>query len=147
MLTNASIEDDVRSALQADPRLKDPAEVAIDVKEGDVILRGTVGSIPQRRAAARDARAVEGVYKVYDELEVRPLDENRRQDADIRAAALQILMWDSEVPDSIDVKVESGWITITGTVSFQYQSDAAYDDVASLLGAYGITNKIKVVTF
>jgi hypothetical protein len=27
---------------------------------------------------------------------------------------------------------------------YQYQSDAAYDDVATLYGVYGVTNEIKV---
>jgi hypothetical protein len=44
---------------------------------------------------------------------VRLLDEARREDADIRGVALQALMWDVEVPaESIDVKVENGWITL-----------------------------------
>jgi hypothetical protein len=77
--------------------------------------------------------------------QVRPVDEARREDADIRGVALQALMWDVEVPaESIDVKVENGWITLKGSVGDQYESDAAYDDVASLYGVYGITNEIKV---
>jgi hypothetical protein len=29
-------------------------------------------------------------------------------------------------------------------MSYQFQSDAAYDDVESLYGVYGVTNEIKV---
>jgi osmotically-inducible protein OsmY len=76
---------------------------------------------------------------------VRLLDDARREDVDIRGVALQALMWDVEVPaESIDVKVENGWITLKGSVGDQYESDAAYDDVASLYGVSGITNEIKV---
>ncbi|HMD56743.1 MAG TPA: BON domain-containing protein [Solirubrobacteraceae bacterium] len=147
MLTNTSIEDEIRSALLADHRIPDAAEIAVSTDEGNVTLRGTVGSLAQRRAAAHDAREVEGVYEVDNQLEVRLLDDARREDADIRGIALQILMWDIEVPaESIDVKVHDGWITLRGTVSYQFESDAAYDDVASLYGVYGITNEIKVVT-
>jgi osmotically-inducible protein OsmY len=42
------------------------------------------------------------------------------------------------------VKVQDGWITLKGDVSYQFQSDAAYDDVAVLYGVYGVTNEIKV---
>lgn len=49
-------------------------------------------------------------------------------------------------PDSIDVKVQDGWITLTGEVSYQFESDAAYGDVADLVGVYGVTNEIKVTT-
>jgi osmotically-inducible protein OsmY len=84
---------------------------------------------------------------VRDELNVRLLDEWTREDAEIRGVALQILMWDIEVPaESLDVKVKEGWITLEGTVNYQYESDAAYDDIASLYGVFGITNAIKVIT-
>jgi len=55
-------------------------------------------------------------------------------------------MWDVEIPsDSIDGKVEGGWITLEGEVDYQFQSDDAFDDVASLIGVIGVTNEIKVV--
>ena len=31
-----------------------------------------------------------------------------------------------------------------GNVTYQFQSDAAYDDVATLYGVYGVSNEIKV---
>ena len=145
MLT--TIEDEIRSALLLDPRIPDADEIAVASEDGTAILRGTVGSFAQRRAAVKDAKGVDGVVDVDDQLQVRLLDESRREDADIRGIALQILMWDIEVPsDSVDVKVDEGWITLKGTVTYQFESDAAYEDVASLYGVYGITNEIKVVT-
>jgi osmotically-inducible protein OsmY len=33
---------------------------------------------------------------------------------------------------------------LKGDVTSQFQSDAAYDDVATLYGVYGVTNEIKV---
>ena len=147
MSTNATIEDDIRDALVFDPRIPDPTDVAIAAEGGTVTLRGTVGSFSQRRAAVTDAREIEGVYDVSDELQVRLLNDARRDDAEIRGIALQILMWDTEVPaELIDVKVNDGWITLKGEVSYQFESDAAYDDVAGLLGVLGVTNEIKVVT-
>ena len=60
-------------------------------------------------------------------------DRERRRDDEVRGAALQTLIWDVDVPsDAIEVKVSDGWVTLTGEVDYQYQSDAAYDDVASL---------------
>jgi osmotically-inducible protein OsmY len=112
-----------------------------------VTLRGTVGSFGQRRAAVHDAANVVGVDDVIDELKVRLLDESRREDADIRGMALQILMWDADVPaELIDVKVDEGWVTLTGDVSYQFESDAAFEDVADMLGVVGVTNSIRVTT-
>src|ERR1700728_2074315 len=89
----------------------------------------------ERRAAERDARAVDGVYEVMNHLKVNLRGADRREDDEIRGAALQQLTWDAEVPsDSIEVNVQDGWVTIKGDVSFQFQTDAAYDDVSKLYG-------------
>jgi osmotically-inducible protein OsmY len=140
------IEDDVRAELASDPRLPYPDEIAVDVVDGIAILRGTVGSFAQRRATVADARRTRGVDGVDDKLQVRLLDRDRREDAEIRGAALQRLLWDTEIPgDAIRVSVKDGWVTLNGVVLFQLQSDEAFDRVASLYGVTGVTNRITVV--
>lgn len=147
MSYNTTVEADIRAALIGDPRVPSPDDVAISVGDDMVVLRGTVGSFNQRRAAVSDARNVPGVEDIDDELQVRILDDERRGDAEIRGIALQILHWDTEVPDDlVDVKVSDGWLTLTGEVYYQYQTDAAYYDVAALQGVTGVTNEIKVIT-
>jgi osmotically-inducible protein OsmY len=89
---------------------------------------------------------VQGVYSVEDDLKVDLLSDLHREDGEIRGVALQSLTWDTEVPGSVDVTVDEGWVTLKGTVDFEFQSDAALDDVASLYGVTGVTNSIKVVT-
>jgi osmotically-inducible protein OsmY len=145
MFKNSPLENDVIARLEDDPRIADSAEIAVAGDGGIVMLRGTVERFSQRRAAAQDAHGVEGVYEVINHLKVNLLGADRREDDEIRGAALQNLIWDAEVPsDSIDVKVEDGWVTLKGDVSFQFQSDAAYDDVSRLYGVAGVTNEIKV---
>ena len=145
-LTNGRVIEDVRAGLASDPRLPHSGEIAVESFGDTVTLRGTVGSFAQRRAAVADARRTRGVVDVYDELEVRILDRDRREDAEIRGAALQRLSWDSEIPgDYLDVHVDDGWLTLKGDVDFQFQSDLAFDDVSRLHGLTGVTNEIKVV--
>jgi osmotically-inducible protein OsmY len=145
VLTNTSLEDAVMDTLDLDPRIPSPVEIAVSADGGAVTLRGTVERFNQRRAAVQDAKKIDGVYEVDDQLKVSLAGTDRREDDEIRGVALQALIWDTEVPsDTVDVKVEDGWITLKGDVSFQFQSDAAYDDVASLYGIYGVTNEIRV---
>ena len=146
MLTNTPLEDEVIASLQLDPRISEATEIAVSADDGMVTLRGTVESLRQRHAAEEDARKVDGVYEVDNKIKVNLLGSDRREDDQIRGAALQILIWDVEVPsDSIDVKADDGWVTLSGQVHYQFQTDAAYEDVASLYGVYGITNEIVVV--
>ena len=145
VLTDNSLEDTVINTLELDPRLPNANNIAVSTDDGIVVLRGSVESFGQRRAAAQDARNVDGVNDVDDQLKVDLLDGDRREDDEIRGVALQALIWDTEVPsDSIDVKVQEGWITLKGDAAYQFQSDAAYDDVATLYGVYGVTNEIKI---
>ncbi len=141
------LEDQVLSSITLDPRVPHPAEIAVSGDDGTVTLRGSVESFAQRRAAVQDARKIDGVHDVEDQLKVHLLGEYRRSDDEIRGIALQALIWDVEVPaDSIEVKVNEGWLTLKGEVDYQFQSDAAFDDVACLYGVLGITNEIAVIT-
>jgi osmotically-inducible protein OsmY len=145
-MSSITIEAQILAELAADPRIPNPGEIAVAASEDVVTLRGTVGSFAQRRAAVADARKIDGVVDVFDELQVRLLDDYTREDAEIRGAALQSLIWDVEVPwGLLDVKVDNGWVTLEGRVSFQFQSDVAFDDVASLYGVSGVTNELVVV--
>ena len=115
-------------------------------RAGVVTLRGTVESLKQRHAAVEDAHAVTGVEAVYDQLDLRPLPHNPGDD-EIRGTALQLLIRDDRVPEtSVDVEVADGWLTLSGDVRRQEESDAAFEDVSTLEGIGGITNEIKVVT-
>jgi osmotically-inducible protein OsmY len=135
----------VIASLENDPRIPAAAEIAVAGDGGIVTLRGTVERFSQRLAAAADARNIEGVYEVINDLKVSLLGSDRRADDEIRGAALQNLVWDAEVPSGyVDVRVKDGSVTLKGDVSYQFQSDAAYNDVSRLYGVSGVTNEIKV---
>ena len=147
MITNVTLADAVVSSVNLDPRIPHPVEVAVAADGESVILRGTVESFTQRRAAEKDAKQVDGVEYVHNELKVNLLGSWKRGDDEIKGIALQNLIWDVEVPsDSVKVNIEEGWVTLKGDVEYQFQSDAAFDDVATLYGVVGVSNDIKVVT-
>ena len=136
---------EIRAALERDPRIAHPAEVAVAEKRGTVTLRGTVRTPEQRRAAVRIARSTRGVRVVQDELRVDPRD--RWLDDELRGVALQALMSSAHVPaERIEATVSNGWLTLKGDVSHQHETDAAFAAVQGLPGLGGITNKITVIT-
>jgi osmotically-inducible protein OsmY len=147
VFTNTRIENDVRAAFERDPRIKHPELIAVSVDEiGTVVLRGAVEGLPQRLAAAHDAREIDGVFEVIvDDLKVHPPVGERRADDEIRSAALQRLIADSRIRSThIHAKVSHGWITLMGYVGQQSESDAAVEDIATLTGVAGVTNRIEV---
>ena len=144
-MTNIKITDAIRAKLDSHPHIPHPTEIAISEREGDVTLRGSVGSFHQRQAAVRVAKSVHGVRAVEDQLTVDLRDH--WDDDQIRGVALQALMSSDEVPaERVDVKVNAGWLTLKGEVKHQSESDAAFAAVSGVPGVGGITNEIKVIT-
>jgi osmotically-inducible protein OsmY len=146
MPQDIGLEDNVKAALARDPRVDHDRAIAVFASAGVVTLRGTVESVKQRHAAVEDAHAVTGVDAVLDQLDLRPLPHDPRDD-ETRGKALQLLTRDPRVREtSVDVDVADGWVTLKGEVRHQHESDAAFEDVAQLEDIGGITNAIKVVT-
>jgi osmotically-inducible protein OsmY len=85
----------VSDQLRWDPKV-DSTAIAVSADDGVVTLRGTVGSFRKKREAKEDARRVFGVKDVKNELQVRILNEDRREDADLegRAALSVTVPWD-----------------------------------------------------
>lgn len=147
MFTDSRMEEEVRATLRRDPRIKHPELIAVSVDEiGTVVLRGAVGTLPERLAAAHDARAVAGVLNVLvDGLRVHPHVGPRRSDDEIRVAALEMLAADPQIRSThIHVKVSRGHLTLTGYVRDPAESAAAAEDVAALSGVAEIANRIEI---
>jgi osmotically-inducible protein OsmY len=147
VFTDTRIENDVRAALQGDPCIKHPELIAVSVDEiGTVVLCGAVESLPQRLAARHDARQIDGVFEVIvDDLNVHIPFGRRHGDDQIRTAAVQRLTWDSRIRSThIHATVSHGRVTLTGHVSHASERDAAEEDVTTLDGVVGVTNKIEI---
>jgi osmotically-inducible protein OsmY len=143
MSWNDDLMSDVSDELFWDPKV-DSTAVAVEASDGKITLRGTVGSLREKREAKKAAQRVIGVISVDDKLQVRLLTKQARMDADIRGDVLQVLMLDSLVPTTVDAKVSDGFVTLTGTAEWQYQRDEADYVASSIVGALDIANEIKL---
>ena len=144
-MPDAQVIDAIRARYARDRRIHHPAQLAVSERAGTVTLRGTVRSLHQRRVAVDIAKSVRGVRAVEDQLIVDPRD--RSVDDEIRGVALQALMSSPDVPaDMIDVRVADGWLTLSGTVKHQSDSNAAFEALSGLPSVGEITNKIQVIT-
>ena len=138
-------QDWVREELFWDPKV-DSAAVAVSASDGEVTLRGTLGSFRQKREAQKAAERVYGVTSVRNELEVRIVDEHGRQDADLRGAVLQAMALDGLIPKTVDAKADSGLVTLTGTVAWQYQREEAEFVAGNVPGVADVDNQITLTT-
>jgi osmotically-inducible protein OsmY len=53
-------------------------------------------------------------------------------------------MLDSLVPKTVDASVEDGYVTLTGTVSWQYERDEADFVASNIVGALDVINTIEI---
>jgi len=134
---------DVNDELFWDPKV-DNAAIAVSAKDGNITLRGTVGSLREKREAFKAAQRVFGVISVDNQLQVRLLTDLGRLDADIRGDILQALMLDSLVPKTVDASVADGYVTLAGTVNWQYERDEAEFVASNIVGALDVFNTIEI---
>jgi len=144
MKLDKELQQQVMDELAWEPSI-DAAEIGASVDSGVVMLSGTVRSFPEKWAAERAAERVKGVRAVADEIVVKLPGAYQRDDTDIARAALNTLEWNASVPHGrLKVVVESGWITLDGTVERFFQKSEAERVVRNLLGAKGVINRITV---
>ena len=80
-----------------------------------------------------------------NDLTVRLGSAYERTDTDIAQAAVAALKWNTVVPpNKVTAAVTTGWVTLNGTLEWQYQKDAAGRAVRDLTGVKGVTNEIVV---
>lgn len=140
-MAKKSLQQAVRDELAAEPRV-DAAEIAVSAEHGVVTLKGTVGSPRQKQEASRAAQRVHGVREVQNDLEVRLLVGDRRDDAELRGAVLQALTLDSMVPATVDAKVDRGMVSLTGRVNWNYQRNEAEFVAGNVRGVRGVRSEI-----
>jgi osmotically-inducible protein OsmY len=121
------------------------SEIDVIVEDQVATLTGWVDSLPKRWAAERAVLRVRGVKAVANEIKVRLPVGDERTDADIAAAAVRSLTWDTRIPtNAVQVSVSNGWVTLRGDVDWQYQRREAQRVIRNLTGVKGITNLITV---
>jgi osmotically-inducible protein OsmY len=144
MSADRELQKSVLEELSWEPSVT-AAHIGVTAKDGVVALTGHVENYMEKFAAERAAGRVKGVKAVAEEIEVRLPIDTIRSDEEIAAAALNRLAWSVSVPqDSVKVRVEKGWVTLTGEVEWHYQKDAAEHDVRGLHGVVGVSNQTTI---
>ena len=142
MKGDTQLQRDVLDELRFDPSVN-AANIGITVKEQVVTLTGTVHTFAEKWAAECAVKRVAGTKGVAQEIKVELPSMHKRDDADIARAAVHALDWNVNVPkNSIKVKVECAYLTLTGQVDWQFQKEAASTAVRNLPGVVGVTSQV-----
>jgi osmotically-inducible protein OsmY len=144
MKSDTEIREDVIDELQWDPQITNPDAIGVAVKDGAVTLTGNVSTYVEKLAAARAAERVYGVKAVANELEVK-LAGAPRDDSDIATAIAHVLDNNVQIPEGkVHARVQSGWVTLTGEVEYEYQRREVERMVRQVRGVTGVTDLITI---
>ena len=143
MKTDTQLQQDVIAELKWEPSVN-AEQIGVEVKDGIVTLAGHVSTYAEKLGAERAAQRVSGVKALAIEMDVKLSGSGKRTDADIAGTAKNVLQWTSFPKDGVKVMVESGCVTLSGEVDWEYQRQAAAKGVRYLMGVTGVSNQIVV---
>jgi osmotically-inducible protein OsmY len=140
--SDSELRHDVERELEWDPSI-DERRIAVTAVDGVVTLQGEVSTYAEKWRAERAAERVAGVRAIANDLVVKTATEPN--DTDIAKAVADALERCVVLPaDKITVKVQNGFVTLTGEVDWDYQRRAAERSIRDLAGVRGIMNLITI---
>lgn len=144
MKTDSEIKQDVLDELAWQPNI-DETEIGVIVEDGVVTLSGVINKYSKKIAAEKAVKGVLGVKAIAGDIEVKYGNDFKKTDKEIAKAVVDALEWNSSVPEEdLTVKVEDGWVYLSGEVKWGYQKNAAKRTVENLLGVRSVFNNISI---
>jgi osmotically-inducible protein OsmY len=137
--TDSQLHDAVQRQLdwEADINAKD---VAVMASDGVITLTGFVDTYGEKFSAEQAVKRVRGVRAVANDLHVQLRDE--RSDPEIAKDAVHALKSHTCVPLTVMVTVRDGFVTLEGSVEWNYQRSAAESALRHLRDVKGVSNAI-----
>jgi osmotically-inducible protein OsmY len=144
MRTDADIKRDVEEEIRWTPDV-DATDIAVAVKSGVVTLTGFVKNYGQKYEAEAAAKRVTGVVGVANDIEVRLPTSEDRSDPELARDAVAAIK--TQLPyawEHIKVIVKQGWITLEGSVQWNYERERAERAVRTIKGVRGVGNLLRI---
>lgn len=144
MKNDLEIQADVLAELRWDPKIKAP-QIGVEVSNGVVTLSGYVESYLEKVSAEKAAKRVIGVGAIAQEIKVLLPGSSIRSDTEIARQIQSIISWsDIDPNDQIHIKVEQGFITLSGKVEAFHKKELAQQYASNMLGVTGVCNLIEI---
>lgn len=132
MRNDHQLQKAVLDHLDCDPSVNS-SHIGVSAREGVVTLSGHVSSFGEKRAAEKAAGQVRGVKAIVDQIAIELPGICHTSDEDLAARAFARLASNLSVPiERIHLSVEKGVVTLRGDVDWQYQRQAAEEDLLRL---------------
>lgn len=143
-VSDQMVQADIASSLERNADVE-RENVAIEVDDGEVTLSGTVDSWLAYTEAEEAARYTVGVEAVTNNLQIEAPAGAEADREEIRSDVRNQLEWDYRVDENdVNVAVDDGVVTLSGTVENFSAKEAAAADAWSVTGVVDVVNNIEV---
>lgn len=144
MKPDSQLKQEVEEELMGNPAV-DATGIGVAVANGIVTLSGHVPDYAKKVAAEKCALRVAGVVAVVMGIDVHLRGSEQRTDEDVALSVSAVLDWIAGLEEhAIKIKVEKGWVTLSGEVSDGYRSHMAEKHIVHMRGVTGLTNNIRI---
>jgi osmotically-inducible protein OsmY len=139
--SDKDVEEAMFCLLDANSEI-DSNDVQVSINNGNVILEGTVNSYWKREKIRKMASQTAGVVSIANKITVVPDEEI--SDKDIVSLIKKSLQNSVHIDaHKVDLKVNNGVVTLSGTVSSMSEYDAVTNIVTFIKGVIDIKNNLK----
>jgi osmotically-inducible protein OsmY len=144
MKSDSQLRQEVEEELMENPAV-DANGIGVAVSGGIVTLSGHVADYAQKVAAEKSALRIADVVAVVIGIDVKLREPDRRTDEDVALGVRAVLDWITGLQEhAIKIKVEKGWVTLSGEVQDGYRSHIAEKNIVHMRGVTGVTNNIRI---
>jgi osmotically-inducible protein OsmY len=142
LLTDEQIRSNLEQALQWNPVI-DAHNIRLSVREGVADMQGSVSTYWAKIRAEETAREIAGILNVVNRLTVVPTEDY--DDRRIAERVADALDRDSYISsDAVDVNVENGTVTLTGSVPGWGIYTRISDALSSIQGIVHVSNELRI---
>jgi hyperosmotically inducible protein len=142
---DAAIKTQVLAKLSTNGRTN-PFRLDVQVSEGVVHLAGTVDDSEEKQLAENEAKSVDGVVRVINDIEVGDVTGGQMvDDGTITAKVKAKLAASAEInPFNVDVATAQGIVSLIGRVKTEAQKAEAERIARETAGVRGVRNLLQV---
>jgi osmotically-inducible protein OsmY len=144
MKSDSQLKQEVEDELMSNAAV-DANGIGVAVVDGIVTLTGHVPDYAKKVAAEKCALRIAGVVAVVVGIDVKLRESEQRTDEDVALSVSAVLDWIAGLEEhAIKIKVEKGWVTLSGEVEDGYRSHMAEKNIVHMRGVTGVTNNIRI---
>lgn len=141
MKTNDELKLDLLAQLESKLGTK-AKNIRVSVINGIATLEGSVSNYPDKWAAIKTVKSVDGVLALSDDMAIKLPKACCCTDAELTNEAINAIAVSPK--NTFKVTAQCGWLFLTGIAENWHQREAVEDAVRHLTGVLGITNLISI---